>query len=296
MTDICCIGHITLDKIVTPGNIIYMNGGTSYYFAHGINCLPRRLSFKLVTSMALKDRKAVDDLRALGVDVLFQPCDKTVFFENEYSADLNSRTQRVLAKAAPFSIEQLSGVNSRYYHLGSLLQDDFPPEMVKELSKRGIVSADVQGFLREVRGNHVHATDWKDKELVLPYIDILKVNEQEMVTITGKSDPKKAAIKIASWGVREVLVTLGSEGSLIYAEGRHHLIPAYPPKKVVDATGCGDTYSAGYLYCRALGMGYEESGRFAAAMCTLKLEHNGPFDGTFEDVENVLLHAKRKIV
>ncbi len=296
MTDICCIGHITLDKIVTPENIVYMNGGTSYYFAHGINHLPRRLTFKLVTSMALKDRQAVDDLRALGVDVDFHPCEATVFFENEYSADQNSRKQRVLAKAAPFSIEQMEGVEARYFHLGSLLDDDFPPTLIAELSRRGIVSADVQGFLREVRGHRVYATDWKDKEQVLPYIDILKLNEHEMETVTGKSDPKEAAIQIASWGVREVLITLGDEGSLIYAEGRHHHIPAYPPKKVVDATGCGDTYSTGYLYCRALGMGYEDSGRFAAAMCTLKLEHNGPFDGTFEDVENILLHAKKKIV
>lgn len=32
MNDICCIGHITLDKIVTPKQTTYMPGGTSYYF------------------------------------------------------------------------------------------------------------------------------------------------------------------------------------------------------------------------------------------------------------------------
>ena len=36
MNDICCIGHITLDKIITPKQTIYMPGGTSYYFSHGI--------------------------------------------------------------------------------------------------------------------------------------------------------------------------------------------------------------------------------------------------------------------
>lgn len=35
MNDICCIGHITLDKIVTPRKTTYMPGGTSYYFSHG---------------------------------------------------------------------------------------------------------------------------------------------------------------------------------------------------------------------------------------------------------------------
>ena len=39
MKDICCIGHITLDKIVTPKQTTYMAGGTSYYFSHGISRL-----------------------------------------------------------------------------------------------------------------------------------------------------------------------------------------------------------------------------------------------------------------
>jgi sugar/nucleoside kinase (ribokinase family) len=56
----------------------------------------------------------------------------------------------------------------------------------------------------------------------------------------------------------------------------------------VDATGCGDTYSAGYLYARARNMSYAESGRFAAAMCTLKLEHTGPFDHSIEDVYRII--------
>lgn len=296
MTDICCIGHITLDKIVTPEDTVYMNGGTSYYFAHGINHLPHELSFSLVTSMAEKDRKAVDELMESGIDVTFFPSRETVYFENKYGDNRDNRIQRVLAKADPFSVEQLKGIEARFFHLGSLLDDDFSPELVKNLSMRGIVSVDVQGFLRKVRGEQVYPTDWKDKDEVMRYIDILKLNEQEMVTVTGLHDPRKVALRIASWGVKEVLLTLGSNGSLIFAEGRFYEIPAYPPTKIVDATGCGDTYSAGYLYCRALGMGYGDSGRFAAAMCTQKLSHNGPFDGTFEEVEEIISRHRRLIV
>ena len=57
---------------------------------------------------------------------------------------------------------------------------------------------------------------------------------------------------------------------------------------MVDATGCGDTYSAGYLYCRSQGMSCKESGKFAAAMCTLKLEQHGPFSRTIDDVRSVM--------
>ena len=83
-------------------------------------------------------------------------------------------------------------------------------------------------------------------------------------------------------------MTLGSYGSIILSEGHFYSIPAYTPRQIVDATGCGDTYSAGYLYCRAQGATIQEAGCYAAAMCTLKLEHSGPFDGSEEDVQRVM--------
>ena len=108
----------------------------------------------------------------------------------------------------------------------------------------------------------------------------LKLNEHEMEMITNSKDPRTVALQMASYGVREVVTTLGSFGSLIYADKQFYEIPAYEPRQVVDATGCGDTYSAGYLYMRSLGADIEASGKFAAAMCTSKLEHNGPTMGS----------------
>jgi sugar/nucleoside kinase (ribokinase family) len=63
----------------------------------------------------------------------------------------------------------------------------------------------------------------------------------------------------------------------------------------VDATGCGDTYMAGYLYCRAKGLNLQESGEFAAAMATLKIESSGPFTGTEEEVMALLDNNKRRV-
>ena len=49
--DLCCIGYITQDKIVTTKNTIYMPGGTSFYFAHAIKHL-NPSGFLLVTALA----------------------------------------------------------------------------------------------------------------------------------------------------------------------------------------------------------------------------------------------------
>lgn len=122
-------------------------------------------------------------------------------------------------------------------------------------------------------------------------MDILKVNEYEMEVLTGCNEAHEAARRLAEWGCNEVCITDGSYGSLIFAGGEFYEIPAYMPTRVVDVTGCGDTYSTGYLYKRIQGASYEEAGRFAAAMSTLKLQSTGPFSQTESDVEQVVQQA-----
>lgn len=288
MKDICCIGHITKDKIVTPHRVVYMAGGTSFYFAYAINQLPNDVSFSLVTSMDPTETEPAEKMRQAGIDVTLNASRNTVFFENIYGENQNERKQRVLAKADPFTIEQLEHVDAKVYHLGSLLSDDFSNEVVEYLAKKGKVSIDVQGYLREVRDEKVYPIDWKDKLKVLKNTYYLKVNEIEKETITGLKDAHEAAKLLHSWGVTEVIITLGSEGSLIYVDDTFYEIPAYAPHEVVDATGCGDTYSAGYLYQRTLGATPTEAGKFAAAMCTIKLEHNGPFNRSIDDIHEII--------
>lgn len=290
--NLCCIGHITLDKIVTPKHTLHMPGGTSFYFAHGMSHLDTS-DFLLVTALAESEMGAVEDIRRKGIDVKVLPSAHSVYFENKYGENQNNRTQRVLAKADPFTVEGLQEIDAHIFHLGSLLADDFSLDVVKYLSTKGMLSVDVQGYLREVRGENVFAVDWPEKEEALKHIHILKANEHETEVLTGCTDPRKAALMLADWGVKEVLLTLGSMGSVIYAEGEFHEIPAYPPKEIVDATGCGDTYMAGYLYMRNKGASYKEAGCFAAAMCTIKLEASGPFQGTEKDVWEIIERYKQ---
>ena len=293
MNKICCIGHITQDRIITPQQTIDMAGGTSFYMAHGMYHLSPDFPFQLVTKIGQESQEEVDRLRQMNINVLSYSSRHSVFFENHYGLDSDQRTQRVLVKADPFTIEEMKPLQAEVFHLGSLLADDFSPEIVKYLSQKGRISIDVQGYLREVRGEKVYAVDWKDMDTVLPYVDIVKLNEHEMRAIMQLNNPKTVAEKLASYGIREVIITLGSYGSLIYADKTYYEIPAYPPKKIVDATGCGDTYSTGYLYMRSQGATFQEAGRFASAMCTLKLEHNGPFEGSLNDIKTLIKNTDR---
>ena len=129
----------------------------------------------------------------------------------------------------------------------------------------------------------------------MKYIHTLKVNEHEMEVLTGYSDIRKAAVLLSEWGVKEILITLGSLGSVIYDGKEFHVIPAYKPTEVVDATGCGDTYSIGYLYQRVKGKNIDDAGKFAAAMATIKIAKSGPFDGDTEKVMEVIETAEQVV-
>jgi sugar/nucleoside kinase (ribokinase family) len=282
MYDICCIGHITLDKVVTPQAERFMAGGTSFYFSNAIHNMD--VQYVLVTSLGESEMHFVADLRKMGIKVNATPCEHTVYFENIYSHNQDHRTQRVLQTADPFTVEQLKNINASIFHLGPLLANDIPLDLIKLLATKGKVCLDVQGYLRKVENKKVCPIDWKDKKEALQYIHILKANELEMEVLTGHKDVHKAALLLNEWGVKEVVITLGRLGSVIYADGIFYDIPAYIPASITDATGCGDTYMAGYLYQRIKGSNIQEAGEFGAAMASLKIAAAGPFTGSEDDV------------
>ncbi|MHA4738693.1 PfkB family carbohydrate kinase [Dyadobacter sp. MSC1_007] len=290
MYDICTIGHITLDKVVTAQSVKYMPGGTSFYFSKALRQFD--INYMLVTALAEKENHIVAGLREENIEVFSQNSPYTVYFENIYSANQDHREQNVLHKAAPFTVAQMPAIDARIFHLGPLLSDDISVDLVKMLAAKGIVSLDIQGYLRYVKDKKVLYKDWEDKKEALAHVSILKANEFEMEVVTGTSDVREGAQYLADLGVKEVIITLGSKGSLIYTDNQFFQIPAYRPTAVVDATGCGDTYMAGYLSKKVRGAGVQEAGEFGAAMATLKIQSSGPFSGDEAMVEEVLRYGE----
>jgi len=259
-----------------------MPGGTALYFSCAVSKL--ELNYLLVTGLAETEMRYVDSLREKGIEIQVQPSAYTVYFENIYSENQDHRTQNVLQKADPFTIEQLRDVRAKIFHLGPLLADDISLQFIKSLVGKGRISLDVQGYLRKVENRKVVTVDWPEKQEALQYVDIVKADIAELQALTDCEDVPTGARTLVHWGVKEVVVTNGSQGSLIYSDGQFYNIPAYTPTNVVDATGCGDTYMAGYLYKRVKGADIQEAAEFAAAMSGLKTATPGPFTGTEEDV------------
>ena len=85
--------------------------------------------------------------------------------------------------------------------------------------------------------------------------------------------------------VEALIVTRGGEGSRIYSGTDRFDIPTAPVAGIKDPTGCGDAYRAGLLYGLLKKLDWEITGRVAALMGAIKIEHHGTQNHRFNPVE-----------
>jgi sugar/nucleoside kinase (ribokinase family) len=80
----------------------------------------------------------------------------------------------------------------------------------------------------------------------LPYVDHFLPNDEQLQGFTGKADLADAAQVLLDRGVGCVAVTCGADGALVVGPAGVERVPAFEVE-VVDTTGCGDAFSAGFL-------------------------------------------------
>ena len=117
-------------------------------------------------------------------------------------------------------------------------------------------------------------------EELFPCLDLIKPNEMELSILTGRpycpEDLRESALALQAKGVKNVLVTLGSEGSyLLKEDGTQSRVPADKTVTVVDTTAAGDSFMAGLCVGLAQGQGLEEAIRLAAAVSDIVVTRRG---------------------
>jgi sugar/nucleoside kinase (ribokinase family) len=105
-------------------------------------------------------------------------------------------------------------------------------------------------------------------------VDILFANEAEIVCLTGESD-FDAAVAAAAKRVPVLVVTRSEKGAVAVEGGRRVDVAAEPAPKVVDTTGAGDLFAAGFLTGRARGRSLEDCLRMGAIAAAEVISHYG---------------------
>jgi sugar/nucleoside kinase (ribokinase family) len=105
--------------------------------------------------------------------------------------------------------------------------------------------------------------------------DIVLANEGELAALFETDDFDAAAARLASM-VDVAAVTRGESGSVVLSGDERVVIAAVPVGKVIDTTGAGDQYAAGFLLGLARGLSLEDSGKLGSLAAAEVIAHWGP--------------------
>lgn len=156
---------------------------------------------------------------------------------------------------------------------------------------------------------------WIDRDLWLPYIDILKMNLEEahaswfkkeyetsdyvMEQGLDRKDLRKFASHCLSLGVKCVYITTDSTGCLCYykvkGKVKETLIPVVKVKEVIDTTGCGDSFAGGVGFgIMQNATDYEQAGKYGNVLGALRTQ--GKTFDVFKPLEEVTRIMERSSV
>ncbi|RGM49880.1 MULTISPECIES: adenosine kinase [Bacteroides] len=162
-------------------------------------------------------------------------------------------------KAEELSLEMFKGYAYLFIE-GYLVQDHDMILRAIELAKE----AGLQVCL-DMASYNIVAEDYDFFSLLVnKYVDIVFANEEEAKAFTGK-EPEEALDVIAKM-CSIAIVKVGADGSLVRKGTEEVHVKAVPVKKVVDTTGAGDYFAAGFLYGLTCGYSLEKCGKIGSIL------------------------------
>ena len=256
MRALAVVGNLSRDLV--DGGLPRI-GGAPYWAARALRVLGAPAL--VVAKCADADRSAfAPRLIALGLPVIWLRGDSTAAFSIRYTGDRREMSVDALGDSwSPEDVRLVAG--ARWVHVGALSHSEFPPATLAELARGRFVSLDGQGLVRPDRTGPLELDPAFDPE-VLRHVTILKLAEEEALALVGQPDERA----LTSLGVPEVVVTLGSQGSLVLGGGRLERVVAQPVAGAIDPTGAGDAFAAAYLVARSGGHRPVAAARRATAL------------------------------
>ncbi len=106
-------------------------------------------------------------------------------------------------------------------------------------------------------------------------VDLLFANDSE-ITALFQTDDFDGAVEALRPHVKLAAITRGSAGSVILSQGERLSVKAVPVEKVVDTTGAGDQYAAGFMFGLSHGRPLQQCGELASLAAAEVISHYGP--------------------
>jgi len=147
------------------------------------------------------------------------------------------------------AVKVLSNERPKILHVGSLSMTTSPSReatlvAIEHVKNKGVVVSYDPNYRAALWDSEEHAIEMMKS--LLPYADVLKVSDEEMLMLTGTDDFAEGSKALSDFGPELVLVTLGSEGVFVRHGDFAETIPGFSVK-VADTNGAGDTFFGAIL-------------------------------------------------
>lgn len=264
MITLLAIGHVARDEFPDGAHRL---GGTALYAA----ATAARLGVPtaLVTRVGPRERdELVRTCAGLGIDLRTLDANVTTTFGFRWD-ETGKRILTLRARAKAIALadipDDLRSADALVF--GSIARELSQDLLTGETARVSVLAA--QGMLRtwDADGT-VRPATWTDAEQMIRALSCVVLSDDD---VAGDTRP------VERWStVGPVVLTLAERGCRLYERGHPTAdLPAYPPARVVDTTGAGDTFAAGLAVALAEGRGLVEACRFANAVASFGLEGAG---------------------
>ncbi|HSR59151.1 MAG TPA: PfkB family carbohydrate kinase [Robiginitalea sp.] len=273
---VAVLGPIPRDHITTHKGEVIEKYGCATHTAIGLSrLLDSRGTVWPVSHVRRKDLPGILEVLApypnIRTDCITDRSDQGDVIQLTF-VDQNNRLEKQTGFMDPIVAEDLSGLlDADVFVCVPITDYEVPLETLKHIKahSQGLIIFDAHGPTNTVTtlGDRL-IRFWIDRDLWLPYIDVLKMNleesrccwfekEYELDALqpfheVGTDHLDALAAHVLARGVKSLIVTLDANGSAVFKleNGLVHkdIVPSVPVCDVVDTTGCGDSFAGGLGY------------------------------------------------
>ena len=244
---ILVVGSVGLDNVQTPSG--YRNktlGGACTYFATAAS-LYDRVNVVAVVGTDFP-REHLDFLSSRNIDLrgLQVAEGETFFWAGRYGDDLNDceTLDTQLNVFAAFHPEVPADFRDSEYVFLANIDPNLQIEVLQQVRAPKLTALDSMNFWITCKRESLTRA--------LAMVDVVFLNEYETKLYAQESNLIVAARRLLEMGPKALVLKRGEHGAMLVTRGanlgeRLFLIPAYPLEHVVDPTGAGDTFAAGFI-------------------------------------------------
>lgn len=250
MVDIICLGNILNETIKFSNKVIsQILGGPAAYSSGCLASLGVNVGIitKIGSDFPREFLKIFDEI---GVDTSGLIVGKSSTKNNLIYDKEGNKIVKYLTKADNITFNDIPKLylDAQIFYICPVdYEVDF--ETIKKIHKLNkIIAVDLGGYGGGTSVHNPIVKDWKEIKKMSPYCNMVKASKEDIGHIFKENiSEQEAAEKIIAWGAEVVIITIGENGCYIKDKSIEKYISSYPLEKVIDQTGAGDCFFAGFL-------------------------------------------------